>query len=241
MIMRSIASEISISYGLHNIPVKVCTVIETPGTGMSNCCPECHGSVGHKNYCKDCLKEPDSKDILKAYKVGKEKHVFTEVELASLQKTEKEIDVVGVRNIDSIDPRYITGSYYLVPTVARKAYAILLEGMERAGKAIVVKYTIRNVQKMGILVPQTIDGQGIILLRTMAFSAQIKPIDEEVKYDLTMAESDMGVDFMNSLKDVNLESFENERKKTIEKILDGEMETISVSVKASKDETAFFK
>jgi DNA end-binding protein Ku len=236
--MRSI-SKVSISYGLHNIPVKVCTVVRDSGTGMSNCCPDCNGDVGHKNACKNCSKELNTKDILKAYKVGEEKHIFTQDELTSLKNVEKSIDVAGITNIDAIDPRYITGSYYLVPEVAKKAYAILLQGMEKSGKAIVVKFALRGKQRLGVLVPQMIQDQGIILMRTLAFSTQVQSIDEELRYDLTEVESDMGVSFINSLKEIDPTTIENQYAKQMEEILSGEMITVPTA-KKQVDETAFF-
>lgn len=237
--MRSI-SKVSIAYGLHNIPVKVCTVVRDSGTGMSNCCPDCNGDVGHKNACKNCSKELGTKEILKAYKVGDEKHIFTPEELTSLKNVEKSIDVAGITNIDAIDPRYITGSYYLVPEVAKKAYAILLQGMEKSGKAIVVKFALRGKQRIGVLVPQNVSGQGVILMRVLAFSNQVQPIDEELRYDLTEEESDMGVSFINSLKDIDPESIENRYAKQMEEILSGEMISAPTIKKQQVDETAFF-
>lgn len=236
--MRSI-SKVSIAYGLHNIPVKVCTVVRDSGTGMSNCCPDCNGDVGHKNYCKDCSRELETSSILKAYKVGDGKHVFSEAELNSLKNIEKSIEVVGSTSLTSILPTFVTGSYYLVPDTARKAYAILMSGMESTGRGIVVKFALRGKQKLGILTPEILDDKGVILLRTIAYGHQVQPMDEDTKYDLSDEEVKMGHSFIDSLKQIEYQSVEDSYANQLDEILSGK-EIIAPVVKSKIDETAFF-
>jgi len=233
--------KVNISNGaLANIPVKVCTTSSDYGTGITQCCPDCNGDVGRKNVCKSCEKELVQKDILKAYKMGAEKHVFAPEELASLKDSEKHITVLGSTNILNVDPAHVTGSYYLLPDTAKQSYAILLQGMEKSGKAIVVNFAFSGKRRIGILTPYNADGKGVILMQIFAYSSQVNRMDEDVQFDLEEKHRDLGEKFLNDMEEVDPKSIENDYNQTLEEILNGENVVTPKEVHTKIDELAFF-
>ena len=232
---------VNISNGeLANIPVKVCTTSSDYGSGITQCCADCNGDVGRKNVCKNCQKEWAQKDILKAYKMGVEKHVFTPEETASLKDSEKHITVIGSTNIPNIDPLHVTGSYYLLPDTAKKSYAVLLQGMEKSGKAIVVNFAFSGKRRVGILTPYNADGKGVILMQIYAYSSQVNKMDEDVQFDLEEKDVSVGEKFLNSLKDVDPKTIENDYIPKLEDILNGERVESPKQEHTKIDELAFF-
>ena len=233
--MRAI-HKTNIFFGTQTIPVKISTVVRESKTGMSNACPHCRGDVGHINRCKDCSEEIAFADIRKAYKVSNdEKHIFAKEQLDTLKTKENIIEVIGT--IDgAVDPRYITGSYYILPEKNVKPWAMLKAGIEESGKSVIVKYAMRGKTKIGCLIAS----DNVILMQTIAFTSQVVNMDENINATLTDKEADMGKGFVEKTLPVCvIDTIKDEYSQQIEALLEGNLEI--VAPKPVTDETAFFK
>ncbi len=232
--MRSIQST-AITFGLYNIPVKVCTVVREPGTGMSNACPHCEGDVGHVNICKECKEQVEFAEMRKAYKVSKdEKYLFSKAQLDALKSAENSIEVLGAMP-GEIDRRYVTGCYYIMPDKLAKPWEMLRSGLESSENSILVRFALRGKQRLGILS----NGGDHILMQTITFASNVVQIDEKITAKLSDKESDMSKAFVDKLEQVNLESFVDEYQSNIDALMQNK-NIVVVAPTPAKDETAFF-
>ena len=72
-------------------------------------------------------------------------------------KKDKNITIEQFVDIADIDPIYYDKSYYVVPTGAEKAYAVLLTAMEQSGKAAIAK-TVLGIKETLVMI-RAKDGQ----------------------------------------------------------------------------------
>ena len=90
-------------------------------------------------------------------------------------------------SLSEVDPLYFDKPYYVVPTGAEKAFAVLLTAMEQEGKAAIAKTVMGN--KETLILIRAKDGQ--LLLNTLFFEEEVtknpakevkdKPKAEELK------------------------------------------------------------
>lgn len=228
----------AITYGLHTIPVRIATMVKSDETALSNACPKCQGDIGLKNYCKGCSAEVSHAEMLKAYKISKtEKVVFTKEQIEAIKNTEKAIVVLGTMPKTSIDQRMIEGGYYIMPDEKlKKAWGILFKALATGDKAMIVNYSVRSRQRLGIL---TVDNQTIVLL-SMAYAEQLVRVDEETDVQVTEKEIEMGMGFLKSLPPMDINTLSDDYKTKLEELIAGKPMIELKAEAPQKDETAFF-
>lgn len=95
-------------------------------------------------------------DIVKGYELEEGRFILVAEEdfrAADVEATQT-IDVIAAVCAEEIDPAYFDKPYYLEPSRAgRKAYALLRETLERAGRVALAKVVIRTRQHLAALVP----------------------------------------------------------------------------------------
>src|SRR3954453_15382184 len=127
----------AISFGLVNVPVKLFSAV-SPKTVRF---PQLHDKDGariqQKRVCAADGEEVPYENLVKGYEIAPDRYVvITPEELESLgpEKT-RTIDIEDFVELDQIDPIYYDHPYYLAPdTGASKAYRLLLDAMQEAGK-----------------------------------------------------------------------------------------------------------
>jgi len=98
-------------------------------------------------------------------------------ELAAYKpESTKTIEISDFVDLDEIDPIYYENTYYLAPDgkAGEKAYNLLLESMEKQGKAAVGKVVIRTKQYLAAIRPL----DGVLALSTMRFADEVVPASE---------------------------------------------------------------
>ena len=113
-------------------------------------------------------------------------------------KKDKNITIEQFVELAEVDPIYFDKPYYVVPTGAEKAYAVLLTAMEQSGKAAIAK-TVLGTKETLVMI-RAKDGQ--MLLNTLFFADELvknpaKEVTEqgnaaELKMAQTIIESMMG-------------------------------------------------
>src|SRR6201987_2511321 len=117
MAARSIAS-LTVSFGLVSIPVKVFSATEASREISLHLLHKTCGSRLRQQYF--CIKEdvPVSRDeMVKGYEFAKDQYVmFSPEELKALEEaTTHAIDISQFVPLDSVDPIFFDGTYYLAP------------------------------------------------------------------------------------------------------------------------------
>jgi DNA end-binding protein Ku len=161
----------AISFGLVNIPVKLYSAVSRKTVRFHQIDAESGGRVRQKRVGPDGEEIP-YEQIVKGYEIGPDRYVtISPEELDSLapEKT-RTIDIEDFVDLDEIDPMYYDHPYYLAPdTGAAKAYRLLVDAMEEAGKVAIARVVIRSKENLVAIRPRN----GALAMETMLFSDEV--------------------------------------------------------------------
>ena len=167
----------TISFGLVNVPVKLYSAVHSKDLQFHQFDPK-GNRIHYKRVSEKTGREVDYSDIVKGYEVKKGQYVMVDPdELASYRpESTKAIDISDFVDLDEIDPIYYENTYYLAPDgkAAEKPYRLLLEAMEKKGKAAIGKVVIRTKQYLAAIRPL----DGVLALSTMRFADEVVPASE---------------------------------------------------------------
>jgi len=113
-------------------------------------------------------------EIAKAYEFEKDRHVvIDQAELDAIKlRTEKTIELSRFVPVDTIDPVYLDGSFYVVPDgpIALEPFAIFREALEKTGMAGMGEITVSGRERALVLRPA---GKGFVLT-TLHAAAEVR-------------------------------------------------------------------
>ncbi len=193
----------AISFGLVNIPVKLYSAVSKKTVRFN----QIHAESGERIRQQRVNSEGEEvpyEQIVKGYEIAPDRYVtISPDELESLepQKT-RTIDIEDFVELDQIDPIFYDHPYYLVPdTGAAKAYKLLMDAMEEAGRVGIARVVLRSKENLVALRPHS----GVITMETMLFADEVispdsfdeVPVDGEVKS--TKRELQMAKQLIDSL------------------------------------------
>jgi DNA end-binding protein Ku len=167
----------TISFGLVNVPVKLYSAVHSKDLQFHQFDPK-GNRIRQKRVSEKTGREVDYSDIVKGYEVKKGQYVMVDPDELAAYKPEstKTIEISDFVELDEIDPIYYENTYYLSPDgkAGDKAYNLLLEAMEKQGKAAVGKVVIRTKQYLAAIRPL----DGVLALSTMRFADEVVPTSE---------------------------------------------------------------
>jgi DNA end-binding protein Ku len=165
----------AISFGLVNIPVKLYSAVSKKTVRFHQIDSESGARVRQKRVGPDDEEIP-YEQIVKGYEIGPDRYVtITPEELDSLapEKT-RTIDIEDFVDLEEIDPIYYDHPYYLAPdTGASKAYQLLVDAMDDAGKVAIARVVIRSKEQLVAIRPR----EGMLAMETMLFADEVVPSD----------------------------------------------------------------
>jgi DNA end-binding protein Ku len=162
----------SVSFGLVNVPVKLVTATSPKDIRFNQLHDEDGGRIQQKRVCSVDGEEVDFNHIVKGYDLGGGRYVVIDPEeLRALDpEASRTIDIEEFVELADIDPIYYEHTYYLVPDArAEKAYALLVEAMDRTGKVAVGRFVLRTKQYLATLRAK----EGALVLSTMLFDDEV--------------------------------------------------------------------
>lgn len=152
---RSIGSG-TISFGLVSIPIKVYTAASPKGVHFNMLHGKCGSRMKQQYVCPIDNEVVERKDMVRGYEHTKDTYVrFTEEELKTLE-TERtsQLELVEFVPATSVDLVSIEKTYFLGPDKGGdRAYALLSESMERAGRMAVGKFAQRGKENLVLVRP----------------------------------------------------------------------------------------
>ncbi|MEA2455790.1 MAG: end-binding protein Ku [Thermoleophilaceae bacterium] len=231
----------AISFGLVNIPVKLFSAVSKKTVRFHQIDAESGGRVRQKRVGPDGEEIP-YEQIVKGYEIGPDRYVtITPEELDGLepQKT-RTIDIEDFVDQEDIDPIFYDHPYYLAPdTGAAKAYRLLVDAMEDAGKVAIARVVIRSKENLVAIRPR----EGLLAMETMLFADEVVPTDslDELTTDADVKTSERELNMARQLIDSLSSDFEPEkyRDEYRERVLDlserkAQGETIVIEEPASE-------
>jgi DNA end-binding protein Ku len=174
---RSIAA-LTISFGLVAIPVKLYSASVTSERIAFNLLRKKDGSRVKQQYVAvNDGKLVDRGDLTKGYEFAKDQYVmFSPEELKALEDmTTHSIDIVQFVPLESVDPVYFEGSYYLAPDKGgTKPYSLLAGALQKSKQCAVGRWISRG--KEHIVVIRSIDGG--LAMHQLHFQAEVRAIKD---------------------------------------------------------------
>lgn len=225
----------AISFGLVNVPVELhsakrrSTELDMTMLDKRDLAP-----VGYKRVNKSTGKEVPWNAVVKGYEYKDDKYVVLSDEDFRRANPEaaKTVDIQAFVELGSIAPQHFDTPYYLVPDKrGEKAYALLRETLEKAGKAGIASVVIRTKQYLAALVAQ----DGLLVLNTLRYADELKdPAELKIpEARVTAKELDMAMRLVEDMADEwrpskFKDTFRDDLLKRIkEKVKKGETEEIT--------------
>lgn len=174
---RPIAS-LAISFGLVAIPVKLYSA-SVPSERISfNLLRKKDGSRVKQQYvAANDGRLVERGDLTKGYEFAKDQYVvFSPEELKALEDmTTRSIDIVQFVPLESVDPVYFDGTYYLVPDKGgAKPYSLLASALQKSKQCAIGRWISRG--KEHIVVIRSIDGG--LAMHQLHFQAEVRAIKD---------------------------------------------------------------
>jgi DNA end-binding protein Ku len=145
-------------------------------------------------------------DVVKGYEIEPGRYVMLERdELEALRPTaDRTIHIEAFVPLEQIDPVYFERSYYLAPgraeegPGAERAYGLLLQALERAGRVGIGRFVMRTREYLAAVRPM----DGVLGLETLFFSDEVRRAADALPYGLPGQVSDRELDVALKLIEV---------------------------------------
>jgi DNA end-binding protein Ku len=194
----------SVSFGLVNVPVGLFSATQDHKVHFHQFEKGTSSRVRNQRVNEDTGDEVEFKDVVKGAEVRGGSYVMlTQEELESVEPgRSRTIDISDFVDASEIDPVYYQKSYYLAPSddTAKKAYALLVKAMQKAGRIGVATFVMRGKQYLAAIRPQ----DKVLVLETMFFADEVRDPAKELdqlptRTQVAKKDLDMAVKLITSL------------------------------------------
>jgi DNA end-binding protein Ku len=230
----------SITIGLINVPVKLYAMIFDRGVTFHFLHKTDNQPLRYEKVCTKDNKTVPWEEVVKGYEVSKNQYViFGKEEIEAVKpESDKRIRIDKFVDYFSVDPVYFYSNYALLPDKSGDSYNLLLQSLEKMGKAGAGRITLRTKEYPALVHAY----KGALVLTTMRYGydvvdpsgfEELKELKTPEKTELELARkiiTDLSGEFdIAAYKD----SYRTKVEELIKKKLKGE--TITVE-KAPKEE-----
>ncbi len=174
---RSIAS-LTISFGLVAIPVKLYSATVSSERISFNLLRKSDGSRVKQQYVAvNDGKLVERSEMIKGYEFAKDQYVqFTPEELKALEETTTQsIDIGQFVPLESVDPVYFDGTYYLAPDKGgAKPYSLLATALTKTKQCAVGRWISRGKENIIVIRPIA----GGLAMHQLHFQAEVRAIKD---------------------------------------------------------------
>lgn len=164
----------AISFGLVNVPVELYSAQKRSAElDLTMLDRRDMAPVGYKRVNKASGKEVPWEDVVKGYEYEDGRYVVLSEEDFRRANPElaKTVDIVAFVERADIAPQFFETPYYLGPGKrGEKAYALLRDALQKAGKVGIARVVIRTKQYLAAVVPQ----DDALVLNTLRYGSELK-------------------------------------------------------------------
>lgn len=231
----------SISFGLVNVPVELYTAVRSHTIRFKQLHRETQAPVKQKQVDTKTGDEVAYRDIVKGYEVDDGQYVIVDPnELEQLApEASRLICIQAYVDQSEIDPVYYDRAYYLTPDgeVARKAYRLLTEAMERTDQVAIATFVMRNREYLAALRARA----GLLVLSTMHYADEVAdPTDLHVDLGAASEPSDrelsMAEQLISSMRaDFDPQDYRDRHRDRVIEFLEAKGEGRSIDVDGGDD------
>ncbi|WP_026443490.1 Ku protein [Pseudacidobacterium ailaaui] len=213
-----------ISFGLISVPIHLFVAAREEHVSFNQVHAVCGTKVKQQLFCPTCERVVERSEIAKGYPIDKGTYVqVTPEELKALEAESSEtMEIVQFVKLDEVDPLYYQTSYYTVPEEpGRRAYTLILKGMEHLKLGAIAKITLHQREQIVMIRPYH---KGLVL-HTLYYPAEVREIAEygvdEEKISLQKAEVELAEQFMKQLTaKFNPDKFKDEYQDRVLKLVE---------------------
>ncbi|HVW78446.1 MAG TPA: Ku protein [Alloacidobacterium sp.] len=212
-----------VSFGLISVPIRLFVAAREQHVSFNQIHRECGTRIKQQLFCPHCERVVERNEIAKGYPIDKNTYVqVTEDELKALDAESSEsMDILQFVKLDDVDPIYYQTSYFTVPEdPGRRAYALIMQGMDRLKLGAIAKLTLHQREQIVMIRPYD---KGLIL-HTLYYAEEVREIaeygqDEDLK--LQKAEIDLAEQFMKQLTEkFDPEQYKDEYQSRVEALVE---------------------
>ena len=185
----------SISFGLVNVPVKLYNAVLRKTVQFHQLHAADGARIQQKRVCSADGAEVAFEDLVKGFEFTPGQYVVVEpdeLEALAAKKT-RLIEVEQFVDLAEIDPLMFDQPYYVTPaTGAAKAYRLMVQAMDDAGKAAIGRFVLR--QREHLVALRVMDGQ--LVMATLVYADELvarSSLDDALAADVEVSERELGV------------------------------------------------
>jgi len=163
----------SISFGMVSIPVKLYGATESKDISFHLVHATCGTRLKQVRWCPTDEVEVPWSETVRGYEYAKDEYVtLTDEDFEKLPLPSRHtIDLTAFVKATEIDPVYYERSYFLTPDErAEKAYALLLQALDKKGLTALATITIRKKEQLCALRPR----DGVVMLETLFYPDEVR-------------------------------------------------------------------
>ncbi len=221
-----------LSFGLITIPVKLYTATDEKDVHFRLLHAECHTPIKNQRFCPHCNRVIEWSDVVRGHEVSKGRFVVvTDEEIDRVPvDTSGNVNIAGFVELREIDPIYYERSYYVAPDEGGdKAFLLLVEALEGAGRVAVGKVVLREKEHLVTLRPY----QGAMVMSTLYYADEVRAVSalEElpVKAKVHPNERKMAVQLVENLAMAfHPEEFRDEYREALLAMIDAKAKGLPV-------------
>jgi DNA end-binding protein Ku len=176
MAARSIGSG-TISFGLVSIPIRLFTATSPKSVSFNMLHKTCGGRLKQQLFCPVENQVIERSDTIKGFEYARDSYVkFTDEELKALESARTDtLELVEFVPASTVDFLFIEKTYYLGPDKGgERAYRLLSEALERAGRLAVGRFATRGKDNLVLIRPYK---KGLILHECF-YADEVRAFDE---------------------------------------------------------------
>ena len=212
-----------ISFGLISVPIRLFVAAREEHVSFHQIHAVCGTRIKQQLFCPTCERVVERSELAKGYPVDRDTHVLvTNEELKSLEASSSEtMEIVQFVKLDEVDPIYYETSYFTVAEEpGRRAYALLMQGMERLHLGAIAKITLHQREQIIMVRPYE---HGLVL-HTLYYPEEVREVSEygsQEPMKLQEQEVSLAEQFMKQLtSDFHPEKFQDEYKTRVEQLVE---------------------
>jgi len=236
--MRSIWKG-SLGFGLVSIPVKLYSAIQTSSLDFDMLDSRDHSRIRYQRVNEHTHKEVPYDKIVKGYKLGDDYVIMDEhdFEDAAPEKS-KVIEIESFVDIGDVNPMFYETSYYTEPdTKNNKAYALLMQALEKSKKAGLARFVLRSTESLCIVHPV----EKVLVVTRIRFAQEIRGTEDLNIGDVEVSkkELDVGMALINQYAEhFDVSKFKDEYNDELLKIIKAKSKGKRATVKKLKPQKA---
>ena len=221
-----------LTFGLVSIPLKLYPAARSAAIRFHQVHKLCRTRLRRPLYCPTCKRLVEQDEVAKAYEYEKGQYlILDDKEIKKLApETGGTMEIVEFVDLSEVDPLYYETSYFAVPeSSGAKPYRLLVEALDRTGKAGLAKIAMHRREYL-VIIRAHDNG---LTLHTMYFNNEIRKVAEYGRDNVEVKpqEIKLATEFVGSLStEFRPEKYHDEYQAKVQALLDAKLKGSKVKV-----------